>query len=393
MSQLALLFVFLLYSCHKEVCDARLSAVMATTWKDMRVFEKSLESALKHIPEVDKFYIITPNHKELKEKYSGLMYSRVEVVNEEIFPFHKGNVSDVMIEAVKQKGVYPISGGSQFEKTVWHRSGWFMQQLFKLYAGNVLGLEDYLLLDSDLIWFRNITFINATQDGVVTYNYVSSSQYHPPYMSTLRKIAGVDLYPAPKVFRSGIVHHMVIVKTVLQHMKEAAEALHGGIPFWKVLLNERYVQLTCFLPISVVYNMFTVICFQSALEMTCRAPREGICGGGSTLSEYELYFNYARVVFPQTVALRPLLWANGPMPGLMFWPAIDDKTHSDRHKGNWLGHRQNDGKFDAIIELLDASTFCYIVNMSIRSAMWFAPCYSPLPFLSAVFLFSSCRIR
>eukprot|EP01031_Cornospumella_fuschlensis_P034688 gene34688-42005_t len=266
---------------------------MATTWKDVRVFEKSLDSALRHMPEVDKFYIITPNHKEMIEKYSGPLSTRVIIVNEEEFPFHKGNVSDVMIEAVKQKGIYPISG-------------------------SVLDLEDYVLLDSDLIWFRNVTFINATKDGVTTYNYVSSSQYHPPYMSTLRKIAGVDLYPAPKVFRSGIVHHMVIVKSVLQHMKEAAEALHGGIPFWKVLLNE------------------------SALELTCRAPREGICGGGSTLSEYELYFNYARVVFPQTVALRPLLWANGPMPGMMFWPALDEKMHSDRHKGNWLGHRQND---------------------------------------------------
>eukprot|EP00981_Chlorochromonas_danica_P010786 scaffold3412_cov171-Ochromonas_danica.AAC.4 len=150
------------------------------------------------------------------------------------------------------------------------------------------------------------------------YNYVSSSQYHPPYMATLKRIAGVDLLPEQKVFRSGICHHMVIVKEVLENLTLTAEHLHGGLPFWKVLLN------------------------QSALEMTCKAPREGICGAGSTLSEYELYFNYARVVFPQTVALRPLLWANGPMPGLQYWPEVDGKIHSDRHRGNWLGHRQAD---------------------------------------------------
>lgn len=82
--------------------------------------------------------------------------------------------------------------------------------------------------------------------------------------------------------------------------------------------------------------------------MTCRAPREGICGAGSTLSEYELYFNYARMVFPQTVALKPLLWANGPMPGLQYWPEVNDgKIHSDRHRGNWLGHRQQDSELPA----------------------------------------------
>lgn len=32
--------------------------------------------------------------------------------------------------------------------------------------------------------------------------------------------------------------------------------------------------------------------------MTCRAPKTNICGAGSTLSEYELYFNYAREKFP-----------------------------------------------------------------------------------------------
>ena len=36
----------------------------------------------------------------------------------------------------------------------------------------------------------------------------------------------------------------------------------------------------------------------SAIGMTCRAPNAKICGAGSTLSEYELYFNYARAKYP-----------------------------------------------------------------------------------------------
>jgi hypothetical protein len=42
-----------------------------------------------------------------------------------------------------------------------------------------------------------------------------------------------------KVHRSGIVHHMVIVKRVLASLMDRSERLHGGIPFWQVLLNER----------------------------------------------------------------------------------------------------------------------------------------------------------
>jgi hypothetical protein len=140
-------------------------------------------------------------------------------------------------------------------------------------------------------------------------------------MATLTRISGVDLLKTQKgeTYRSGICHHMVIVKSVLEHLVQQTEARYG-LPFWKVLLNE------------------------SAIELTCRAPRQGICGAGSTLSEYEMYFNYARQRFPETVAIRPLLWANGPMPGLLFWPPKEDELHSDGPKNNWLNHRQADGE-------------------------------------------------
>ena len=79
--------------------------------------------------------------------------------------------------------------------------------------------------------------------------------------------------------------------------------------------------------------------------MTCRAPRAGICGAGSTLSEYEVYFNYARTKYPETVQLRPLMWANGPAPGMQFWPPVDQpEIQSDGPKSHWVGHRQNESK-------------------------------------------------
>jgi hypothetical protein len=62
-------------------------------------------------------------------------------------------------------------------------------------------------------------------------------------MATLKKISGVDLYKSPDTHRSGIAHHMVIVKSVLEDLMTTSELRYGGLPFWKVLLNERYLQI------------------------------------------------------------------------------------------------------------------------------------------------------
>lgn len=82
--------------------------------------------------------------------------------------------------------------------------------------------------------------------------------------------------------------------------------------------------------------------------MTCRAPRGGICGSGSTLSEYELYFNYARNKFPSSVELRPLLWANGPSPGMMYVPS-SGVLESDGPKRNWRSFRIAESKIKSLV--------------------------------------------
>ena len=217
-----------------------LDAVVLTTGKDSLAFDKSIQSSLKHFVDVRNYYIVTPHPADLIEKFRNKSWysDRIKIVGEDTFPFKWNNISEIMIQAVQDKGVYPIDGKSTFEKTVWGRTGWFLQQLLKFYAGKVLGLEDFVLLDSDVIWFNDIRFnahCNATSRS---YYYASSSQYHPSYLATLSAISGVHKIDAP-VHRSGIVHHMVIVKTVLDDLMSVSENLFGGIPFWQVLLNVR----------------------------------------------------------------------------------------------------------------------------------------------------------
>jgi hypothetical protein len=103
----------------------KLDAVMLTTGKDTRVFEKSIASALTRLVDIDQFFVISPSAEELQQRLGSKLGSRVVFVNERIFPFDGANISTVMIESVRQKGVYPLEDGkSQFEKTIWGRIGW-----------------------------------------------------------------------------------------------------------------------------------------------------------------------------------------------------------------------------------------------------------------------------
>ena len=298
-----------------------IDAVILTTGKDTLAFERSILSSIKHFLDVRNFYVITPNVEDLVKRFSANLGHRVKFVGEKDFPFTYQNISEVMYEAVREVGLYPLSGGkSPFEHSIYSRTGWFLQQLLKFYAGKVLGLGDFILLDSDVVWFKDMNFIASCNATHRSFYYASSCQYHPSYMNSLGRISGVGPIDVP-VHRSGIVHHMVIAKHVLDSLMIDSEKFNGGLPFWQVLLNV------------------------SAREMTCRAPRNSICGAGSTLSEYELYFNYARIKFPETIVLRPLLWTNGPMPGLLFWPNPADTLVSDGYKGNYMNHRQWQGVY------------------------------------------------
>lgn len=322
-SRAVLVLMCLLSALTLELPVRKLSGVITTTGKDTRVFEKSIYSALQYLVDVDTYYVISPQAKELSSQFSAKLGSRVRFVEESLFPFAWSNISQIMLSAVRQHGSYPLNNNeSPFEKLFWGgaKVGWYFQQILKMYAGEVLRLEDFVIVDSDIIWMRNLSFISANQSAsaaVPAYLYATSWQFYPSYHATSKKISGVEMFKEAgrgKRFRSGIVHHMVVCKKVLSALRQEVETLHG-LPMWQVMLN------------------------QSALEITCRAPRNGICGSGGVLSEYELYFSYARSKFPESVQLRPLLWANGPAPGLLFHPKPEDGLASDGPKSVWLGHR------------------------------------------------------
>jgi hypothetical protein len=61
------------------------------------------------------------------------------------------------------------------------RNGWYLQQLFKLYAGRVIPgiLDTYLVIDADTFFFQQTTFIDP-KTGAGFFNY--STECHLPYL-------------------------------------------------------------------------------------------------------------------------------------------------------------------------------------------------------------------
>lgn len=148
------------------------------------------------------------------------------------------------------------------------RTGWYYQQLLKLYALDVLEAEECLIVDADTIFLQPVKF---KENSKCLFNF--GSEYHIPYFHHIsRLLPGLKR----KVNVSGICHHIVFKKTILDHMRKKVSFLHKNIPFWKAML-------------------------------LCVDPKEYLHSG---MSEYELYFHYTLEHFPSEYSIRQLKWKN-----------------------------------------------------------------------------------
>lgn len=150
------------------------------------------------------------------------------------------------------------------------RIGWIYQQFLKLYAPFVIPeiSSNVLVLDADTIFLNPVEFLGPFGGGL----YNPSSEHHPVYFAYMARL----LPGLKKVDRrySGISHHMLFQKSVLEDLFNNIQIHHGMEP-WKALcksINRQQVNLSC-------------------------------------LSEYEIYFNFAFARSSQ-MKIRPLKWKN-----------------------------------------------------------------------------------
>lgn len=169
-------------------------------------------------------------------------------ISEDIFPFSKDTVA-------------------QYHGKL-DRNGWYLQQLLKLYAGNIIPgiLDTYLVIDSDTFFLKPTRF---EHDG--KWLYCFGIEHHKPYFEHMAKLH--PSFVKMDKSKSGISHHMIFQKRYVNELFKIIETRHGA-PFFDVFFK--------------MVTLFT----------------------GSGASEYELYFNYMLKWHPSEILIRPLKWQN-----------------------------------------------------------------------------------
>lgn len=235
---LVVIVLLLLLLFVENIKSQEFDIVIPVGENDISFINTQLEYTTQNIIGYRNIYII------VSEKYiTSITNKNVIIINENIFPFTKNENS---------------------------RSGWYFQQLLKMYAGFVIKdiLPVYLVIDADTCFLKPIKFI---KNNKYLFNY--SSEYHQVYFKHMSKLHP-SLYKKSK--HSGICHHMIFDRYYIKKLFELVEKYHDK-PFYQV--------------------------FMSSID-----PSEF---NNSGASEYELYFNFMLIYYPNKIRLRELIWKNG----------------------------------------------------------------------------------
>jgi len=213
---------------------------------DMDKIHEQIKYTKKNIIDYRYVYIISSN--------PSLIVENCTIIDETIFPFSK-------------KDVAYYHGESD-------RNGWYLQQLLKLYAFQVIPniLERYLVIDSDTFFLKPTRFIDTT-DGKYLYNF-TDKENHIPYYEHMRRLN--EMFVKINNY-SGICHHMLFENKFIQEIFNLIENEYRK-PFWIIFLE-------------LVYEYYR------------HNDRSGA-------SEYEIYFNYIFNNHSDKVKFRKLEWDN-----------------------------------------------------------------------------------
>lgn len=154
--------------------------------------------------------------------------------------------------------------------TFFHRVGWYYQQLLKLYALYVIPdiSSNLLVVDADTVFLRPVEFLNSSFGGQFTPGF----EYNPFYFQHAAILTNNKVTRVYGQY-SGIAHHMLFQKAIMDDLFSEVECLHQR-EFWRAFC-------------------------------ICVDANQLFAGA----SEYELYFNYALSQTDQ-VEIRHLQWAN-----------------------------------------------------------------------------------
>ncbi len=244
--QISIVF-FLLFHCISVWARESIDVIIPAAEKDLGTLDLCIKGIRQNCSQVKRVIVIS-NRK---------LTDQAEWFNEKKFPFS--------IQEVARHLPVPKDSALTFKRT-----GWYFQQLLKLYACYVIPKvsSNVLCLDADTIFLNQVEFIDSS--GTPLYN--PGIEYHKPYFIHMQKLLpGLDRFYAE---HSGISHHMLFQKEALNDLFKRVELQHS-MEFWKAFC-------------------------------VCVDPEE-VSGSGA--SEYETYFNFLSYT-SRKARIRKLKWDN-----------------------------------------------------------------------------------
>jgi hypothetical protein len=200
----------------------------------------------EYIINVNKIYLIMPT--TTLEKYS--VYDPiVENIDENIFPFNKENIDNLF--------------------NCPERSGWYLQQLLKIYAPIIIKnmLDNYIIVDADLKFYKRINFF---ENDIMLFN--TDEARWDPYIIHLKQLySKIEI----KSNKSGITNLMPMKRHIIEKLLKVVEDEHNDV-FWRVFLNK----------VDSKHYQY------------------------SGASEYEILFHFSLTFFPSECKIRPIRFKN-----------------------------------------------------------------------------------
>lgn len=154
--------------------------------------------------------------------------------------------------------------------TIWSfllpRWYWYFQQILKLGMADKVDTDYYLVVDSDIVFLREVSFFNDKGRPL----YAPATEYHKPYFDVFEQVLG---FPANREY-SFTAHHMVYNRHIVKEMRGK---FRYARPWYMNIVRYTRPQHPWF--------------------------------SDSQFNEQETYGHYIKALYPDEVNIRQLLWA------------------------------------------------------------------------------------
>jgi hypothetical protein len=195
-----------------EFSSSPIDVIIPCVEKDLPILELCIKGIKENGHNVRRIIVVSKNR----------LTNSAEWFDESNYPFSFQDIKNALINNNPKRQ-------KELEST--KRTGWYYQQLLKLYTHFTIPniSPNVLILDSDTIFLKPVYFVNEHDAAI----FNTHKQYHQPYFDHAVKLVPNFRKVHP---RSGITNFMLFQKPVIERLFSSVENLHKKT-FWKIFCN------------------------------------------------------------------------------------------------------------------------------------------------------------